>query len=424
MDLQDLFVSYKAIEPEKAYRMPSTEGVLDLRKGILSRAQQIAGMQTGEEDSEEPEEDYGTDWQSDLEGQPEEFQWFTTQLRTAWRDNAAPDGQKPSQQAGYTAPAFKFTGSVTKYNRGQLDKEIKALFDRAGINIRVTSGKRKPGAVGKAGNRSYHVHGNACDIVPGQGETFDSIRRKMKQHPEILQFFYENGLGVIDETIPENMKRTGATGPHFHIGPDQWATRTWAQWTGGYTPSQTGTVAGSDTKKQNWSTKAGSPTFSGTRKQKRAQWANAVFNAYYDALKNRWGRQYSDSHYKKIAAYMTYQSACESAFGEHANGYNYAGHRKNNKNLHYSTLDDFVNSHIYILRKWDYINANNLQDFVYSFYKGKYQYNPNGDPYGYYSAIKSTKNEIDGYLGAQYARYGGKFGHIRALHEKGLSKYR
>jgi hypothetical protein len=33
--------------------------------------------------------------------------------------------------------------------------------------------KRKPGQAGKAGVRSNHVYGNAVDIVPVEGQTFD-----------------------------------------------------------------------------------------------------------------------------------------------------------------------------------------------------------------------------------------------------------
>jgi len=44
-------------------------------------------------------------------------------------------------------------------------------FSEAGINLRVTSGARKAGLFGKAGNKSHHVSGNAIDVVPGEGET-------------------------------------------------------------------------------------------------------------------------------------------------------------------------------------------------------------------------------------------------------------
>jgi hypothetical protein len=63
--------------------------------------------------------------------------------------------------------------SITRYNRGNLASEIQKLFDENGIQARITSGKRKPGQAGKAGVRSNHVYGNAVDIVPVEGQTFD-----------------------------------------------------------------------------------------------------------------------------------------------------------------------------------------------------------------------------------------------------------
>jgi hypothetical protein len=30
-----------------------------------------------------------------------------------------------------------------------------------------------------------------------------------------------NGYGIFDETLPEVMKRTGASGAHWHIGKDR-----------------------------------------------------------------------------------------------------------------------------------------------------------------------------------------------------------
>jgi len=35
--------------------------------------------------------------------------------------------------------------SITRYNRGNLASEIQKLFDKNGIQARITSGKRKPG---------------------------------------------------------------------------------------------------------------------------------------------------------------------------------------------------------------------------------------------------------------------------------------
>lgn len=125
---------------------------------------------------------------------------------------------------------FAPTLSGVTYNKGHLDEEIARLFKKYGINITVTSGKRVPGAAGKAGVHSYHVSGDAVDIIPGEGETFASLKQKMSSNPEIQQFFKANNLGVIDETDPATKRMTGATGSHFHIGPDTLAQQTWSKW--------------------------------------------------------------------------------------------------------------------------------------------------------------------------------------------------
>ncbi|MBO7211650.1 MAG: hypothetical protein J6V44_11700 [Methanobrevibacter sp.] len=44
---------------------------------------------------------------------------------------------------------------------------------------------------------------------------------KIKNSPKIKAYMKANGLGIIDETKPEMMKRTGASGPHLHIGKDK-----------------------------------------------------------------------------------------------------------------------------------------------------------------------------------------------------------
>ena len=102
-------------------------------------------------------------------------------------------------------------------------KHVLDKLSEAGISVKVTSGRREAGKVGKAGNKSYHISGNAIDVVPGNGETFESIRQKIKNNPKLLQYFRDNKIGIIDETNEETMKRTGATGAHWHIGPDRLA---------------------------------------------------------------------------------------------------------------------------------------------------------------------------------------------------------
>lgn len=383
--LADLFVSYKSVQPTESKEPVMTPTRYRNLQAAQGRLHQIEALQQAQQNT--PDQD-----NTEPEGDPQENPW--TQPEFSWfAEQFKPKTKEPEQPVVPYAPASEFTpsGTVTKYSRGQLDKEIKELFDKAGINVTVTSGKRKAGAVGKAGARSHHVGGNAVDIVPGKGETFDSIRTKMINHPEILQFFHENGLGVIDETTPENMAKTGATGKHFHIGPDQWATRTWGEWTGKSNQPATGDV--------------------------RQDWARNTYNAFVSGLKKEYGKKYDNSTYNRIAAYMTYQAALESGYGQKANGFNYAGHMRDGKTINYKTMDEFVKAHIKTLKKWDIMNAKSLEDYVNSLYVGNYQYNPSDTPAGYYQAINGTTERVNRYLGLS-AKFGGKFTNIRQMYEE------
>ena len=158
---------------------------------------------------------------------------------------------KPKQET-YTKPAQKIvqakavsrptkpttTASITispvskKSEKGTISLDgidvgnMKHVLDKlseAGISVKVTSGRREAGKVGKAGSKSHHISGNAIDVVPCNGETFESIRQKIKNNPKLLQYFRDNKIGIIDETSEETMKRTGATGAHWHLGPDRLA---------------------------------------------------------------------------------------------------------------------------------------------------------------------------------------------------------
>ena len=41
------------------------------------------------------------------------------------------------------------------------------------------------------------------------------------------KWFQSHGFGILDETSASMMARTGATGKHFHIGPDKIALSGW-----------------------------------------------------------------------------------------------------------------------------------------------------------------------------------------------------
>lgn len=101
-------------------------------------------------------------------------------------------------------------------------QELLDKFAEAGISLRITSGYR-PGVRTKQGNQSWHSQGYALDVTPGTNETWDSLRSKLKNSPDLIKYMQDQGFGIIDETTSEMQSRTGATGAHWHIGKDKLA---------------------------------------------------------------------------------------------------------------------------------------------------------------------------------------------------------
>lgn len=106
-------------------------------------------------------------------------------------------------------------------------KSLKQLLKEEGLNVRITSDYR-PGGKTKSGHASNHSKKDkygesmAFDIVPSDGN-FEGLMQKMYSNPRILDWLKQRGYGVLEETTGDVMKKTGATGKHFHIGPDNWA---------------------------------------------------------------------------------------------------------------------------------------------------------------------------------------------------------
>lgn len=94
----------------------------------------------------------------------------------------------------------------------------------------VTSKKRKPGEAGNSGNKSYHTTDNlAIDIVPTDGD-FERLKQQLLSSPLVQEYFQRRGLGILDETTKEALAKTGGTGAHYHIGPDNASVNTWLAW--------------------------------------------------------------------------------------------------------------------------------------------------------------------------------------------------
>lgn len=97
------------------------------------------------------------------------------------------------------------------------------VLRKAGLNIRVTSGYR-PNARTTEGKPSRHASGQAVDLVPAGGTTWDDIKRVIYNDPEVYNYMLANGIGLLDET-----SATGTTKfwhdhkrdhSHFHFGKD------------------------------------------------------------------------------------------------------------------------------------------------------------------------------------------------------------
>lgn len=88
------------------------------------------------------------------------------------------------------------------------------LYDLFPDKVKVTSAKRYGNNVGKAGNKSRHNRGQAFDLG------FDKDIQKFLYTAKGDALLRKYNLGFLDESLEHNLKKTGGTGAHFHIGKD------------------------------------------------------------------------------------------------------------------------------------------------------------------------------------------------------------
>ena len=115
------------------------------------------------------------------------------------------------------------------------DLSFEELVEQENLPLIITSGYRK-GSKTKQGKSSNHSRldskGNplAYDIQPffngkvdKSEEGFNKLLTILYNNPRVVRWLEYNNKGILEEITPSVMKRTGATGPHLHIGPDSWA---------------------------------------------------------------------------------------------------------------------------------------------------------------------------------------------------------
>lgn len=112
-----------------------------------------------------------------------------------------------------TRRSHEFKSSDIKVGnmQGFLDEAAKH-----GVYFRITSGVRN-GAVTSNGNRSNHATGDAIDITPLDGQSWDELIAQIKNAPELLDYMRKNKMRILDERSSEMLTKTGGTGAHFHL---------------------------------------------------------------------------------------------------------------------------------------------------------------------------------------------------------------
>lgn len=118
-----------------------------------------------------------------------------------------------------TKPRGKHVFKTSDIQVGEMQGLLDAFAD-AGISLRITSGTR-PGARTAQGKQSNHAIGRALDVTPVEGQTFEDLAEAIRNSPDLVAYMREHGYGIYDETTPEALSRTGGTGAHWHLGPDQ-----------------------------------------------------------------------------------------------------------------------------------------------------------------------------------------------------------
>lgn len=120
----------------------------------------------------------------------------------------------------------------TPTKRSNNNISFEELIKQENLPVKITYGFRGEGdfrgGKTKQGKRSNHnrrdKQGNpmAYDIVPIDGD-FEGLLNKMYSNPRVVDWFKSKGYGILEETTPDIMEHTGATGKHLHIGPDSLA---------------------------------------------------------------------------------------------------------------------------------------------------------------------------------------------------------
>lgn len=157
---------------------------------------------------------------------PQEIVQEQTLVQTAIPQSTQEDSQEVTQNLIQQDQSQQF----------DLDKlakmSLQDLINEQKLPLIVTSSFR-PGSKTKSGRASRHSqkdeHGNsmAYDIQPifngkidKSDQGFIKAQEIIINNPTFRKWMEIHKFGILDETSPEVMRKTGATGKHYHIGAD------------------------------------------------------------------------------------------------------------------------------------------------------------------------------------------------------------
>lgn len=124
------------------------------------------------------------------------------------------------------------------------------------------------------------------------------------------------------------------------------------------------------------------------------------YNAFYNALKKRYGNEYPEKHIANLAGMLTAQSLQESGY-ELPKDNNLYGHKDEGKiRSKYSTIGGGLDYHLDLLEEYwkTFKDAKSLRDYVHSLYQGERLYNAHDSEPDYYNAIRGVVNRMQYYL--------------------------
>ena len=139
----------------------------------------------------------------------------------------SPSNPNPKPVAQYSDRLkWKYTGSTDLQIPLETSPYNAVKMTGAPINARC-HGRIRPENAKYGVKKSWHKvawqgtnQGSATDLYPAPGYTYDDLLKALA-HPALVKWANKHGYGILDERPASVRKKTHATGPHLHFGPNR-----------------------------------------------------------------------------------------------------------------------------------------------------------------------------------------------------------